>query len=235
MKSTKCLKTSNASSKNATSNGVTIRNTKSSINRPLSSFSPSSSTTSSTSALSKNQNKINQSQPTHVDTNMNVSCSSNIESFAFFSPSNSINDSFRKKSGSVSALYLCDTASTKAKKAELKSLQNENNFKDIERQQLTQTQSNNSFSTIPTPSSSIFRRNSMGKKVSVERNINNASQMNNLLMVPQPNKESTSTSSMKVFNSIGLNGATMSSNEYSIKKMHQTPNVFDRLSRSSKK
>ncbi len=224
IKNNKCSK---PSSKTVTSTGVTIRGTKSTVTRPVSSFSPASSTTSSTSPLSKNPHKTNQPQPTHIDLNMNVSCSSNIGAFGFFSPSSSINDSFRKKSGSVSALYLCDTASTKAKKAELKNSQHENN----ERHHLIQSQSSNGYSS----NSSINRRNSMGKntKVSVERNTNHGSIHlpinNNLMAYQQPNKESNITP----FNS---NGASVTSvNEYSTKKQHQTSNVFDRLSRSSKK
>ena len=71
----------------------------------------------------------------------------------------------------------------------------------------------------------------MGKntKVSVERNTNHASihlPINNNLMAYPSNKESN----------IIMNGASVTSvNEYSIKKQHQASNVFDRLSRSSKK
>ena len=222
----KNIKCSKSSPKHVTSGGVTIRSTKSTLHRPVSSFSPSSGTSTS-STLSKNQNKANNSHPANVD--MNMSCSSNIGSFAFFSPCNSINESFRKKSGSVSGLYLCDTASTKAKKAELKNVQNETNLKDLERQQFTQTQSNSCFNTISASNSnsSIHRRNSMGKKASVERNIN---QMNNLLIAPQQNKEYASTSM-----TVSSNGTLMSSNEYSMKKSNQNLNVFDRLSRSSRK
>ena len=184
---------------------MTIRNgSKLSQSRPLSSYSSTSSNITST--LSKQQiNKSSQLQPANVDVNASGFYSPTSSNSTFFSPCSSINDSFRKKSGSVSALYLCDTASTKAKKAESKHALNDQISKDSDHQQLVQSQSNSQ----PTSHHSINRRNSMGKKASVERSGN----LNCSLTQQQ-----------------GMN------NECPLKKQQQSStNVFDRLSRSSKK
>ena len=187
------------------SSGVVIRANKSTIARPLSSFSSSSSVSTSTiSASGKPQSRPNQQLPSAPHTE----CSSFASSF--FSPASSINDSFRKKSGSVSALYLCDTASTKAKKAEIKQNQQQlaNNLKDFEHAHPYCSQLGNHQSTA------INRRNSMGKKSSVERT-------GTFNFPIQPASIYSS--------SIGSNV----SSECSLKK--QQPSVFDRLSRSAKK
>ena len=85
------------------------------------------------------------------------------------SSNDNIIDSTRKKSGSVSALYLCDTASTKAKKAELKQLKEAaikltNNLKI--------SYNNNVQNPI------MNRRNSLGKKSFEKLNSNNLNYIN---------------------------------------------------------
>ena len=173
--------------------------------------------------------------------NSDVTSLNGCSSFAssFFSPCSSINESCRKKSGSVSALYLCDTASTKAKKADLKQNQQiGNNLKDFDQHQYqsssigycssNQNSSNHHVNSQNIQHASINRRNSMGKKASVERS-------GTLNYQIQAQSFSQPINTITIFNSISSNTALAngSGNECSLKK--QQPSVFDRLSRSSKK
>jgi peptidoglycan DL-endopeptidase CwlO len=87
------------------------------------------------------------------------------------SSNQNLTDSCKKKSGSISALYLCDTASTKAKKADIGI--------------------NSGVARVPN-AQSMSRRNSLGKRVNTSIvNLNSSTSSISL----QQNKESSNASS----------------------------------------
>ncbi len=118
-----------------------------------------------------------------------------------------MNDTTRKKSGSVSALYLCDTASTKAKKAELKLL------KEAAMNLKINNNLNNNNNSIQ--NNIMNRRNSLGKK-SIEKFNNNNNNLNFININHESSSHHNKTS--KHFNHHSSQSQT---------------NVFERLTKSS--
>jgi hypothetical protein len=205
------------------------------IARPLSSFTSSTTTLSNSNTSQCRKEKLSLSRThsslkNHSD-NLNsgclssANCSSNmcLNGNGHSGMSQSICESTRRKSGSASALYLCDTASTKAKKAELKQQLKESAAKinkDVSGfDQYQQTANANLTVSYYATSNQVMmnRRNSMTKKSVEKLNCHNQA------------LASSSSASMSKESNGGVNIPI----ECSAKK--QQPSVFDRLSRSSRR